>query len=54
MTFMKEKTITLKKGSRSEEINQEIRSLSAEYESLRDKEEMIWRQCAKAHWIREH
>lgn len=53
LTAMMGKIFESKKGPRCKQSNHEIQSLTADYEDLRNNEEMMWRQRAKAHWVRE-
>ncbi|KAL3813976.1 hypothetical protein ACJIZ3_015244 [Penstemon smallii] len=50
---LKEEVLKLKRGLITEESKVRIKEKSYELEDLLDKEEMLWRQRAKAHWMRE-
>ncbi|XP_012847426.1 PREDICTED: uncharacterized protein LOC105967373 [Erythranthe guttata] len=50
---LKEKIVKLKKRVLTAETKSEIHDLSRELDELLDKEEVMWRQRAKAHWMRE-
>ncbi|KAL3826043.1 hypothetical protein ACJIZ3_022072 [Penstemon smallii] len=50
---LKNEVLKLKQGLLTEETKNIIKEKSNELEGLLDKEEMMWRQRAKAHWMRE-